>query len=334
MILNIERFVREERPYWEELERMLAATAGPRGLEDARRLFYLYRRAASGLVKLSSLAAGPEAQEYLEALVGRAYAEIHATQDAPARFQPVRWFFRDFPRAVRRHRRALWTSTAVTLAGALFGVLALNIDKDQAKSVIMPFPHLQGSPSERVQEEQMRRGEQMEGNEATFASMLMQNNIRVSIFAAALGLTYALGTLTLLFYNGTIIGAVAADYINDGQAVFLLGWLLPHGAIEIPAILIAGQAGLVLGRALIGHDTASPLRERMRETAPTLGYLLLGVAGMLVWAGIIEAFLSQYHEPVLPYWVKITFGTLELAGLAAFLIFAGRGADAVEAADE
>ena len=43
-----------------------------------------------------------------------------------------------------------------------------------------------------------------------------------------------------------ILGAVAVDYVADGQTRFLLGWLLPHGAIEIPAILIAGQAGLVL----------------------------------------------------------------------------------------
>ena len=32
------------------------------------------------------------------------------------------------------------------------------------------------------------------------------------------------------------------DYILAGESVFLLGWLLPHGAIEIPAILLAGQA--------------------------------------------------------------------------------------------
>jgi len=36
------------------------------------------------------------------------------------------------------------------------------------------------------------------------------------------------------------------DYIRAGQTKFLVGWLLPHGSFEIPAILIAGQAGLIL----------------------------------------------------------------------------------------
>jgi hypothetical protein len=44
---------------------------------------------------------------------------------------------------------------------------------------------------------------------------------------------------------------------------------------------------------------------------------------MLVWAGLIEAFFSQYHAPVLPYELKIGFGILELLLLALFLGLAG-----------
>ena len=28
----------------------------------------------------------------------------------------------------------------------------------------------------------------------------------------------------------------------------------------------------------------------------------------MVWAGFVEAFLSQYHEPIIPYAAKIAFG--------------------------
>ena len=53
----------------------------------------------------------------------------------------------------------------------------------------------------------------------------------------------------MLFYNGVILGAVAVDYVRAGETKFLLGWLMPHGVIEIPAILIAGQAGFMLALA-------------------------------------------------------------------------------------
>jgi uncharacterized membrane protein SpoIIM required for sporulation len=42
-------------------------------------------------------------------------------------------------------------------------------------------------------------------------------------------MTYGVGTIISLFYNGIILGAVSWDYVTDGQTLFLLGWLLPHG---------------------------------------------------------------------------------------------------------
>jgi len=45
---------------------------------------------------------------------------------------------------------------------------------------------------------------------------------------------------------------------------------------------------------------------------------------MLVWAGMVEAFISQYHKPVIPYSLKIALGACQLAALSAFLGWAGR----------
>ena len=57
---------------------------------------------------------------------------------------------------------------------------------------------------------------------------------------------------------------------------------------------------------------------------PDLVTLICGAALLLVWAGIIEAFLSQYHEPVLPYALKIGFGVMELALMGGYLWKSGR----------
>ena len=159
----------------------------------------------------------------------------------------------------------------------------------------------------------------------------MANNIRVSIFTLGLGMTFGIGTIIVLFYNAVLLGMVVVDYILAGQTIFLLGWLLPHGVIEIPAILIAGQGGLVLGKALIGRGDRAPLAARLRAIGPDLMTLIFGVAVMLVWAGVVESFLSQYHEPVIRYWQKIAFGTVELAALIWFLGFKRTAAASEEA---
>lgn len=80
----------------------------------------------------------------------------------------------------------------------------------------------------------------------------------------------------------------------------------------------------MLARALIGQGDRDPLRVRMRKISNDLMTLMFGVALMLIWAGVIEAFFSQYHAPVLPYSVKITFGAVELVLLTFFLSRCGR----------
>ncbi len=326
MILDLDRFIREENAFWKELEDCLELlerrAEHQMDLAESRRFYYLYRRAASDLARISTFAAEPAIRGYLESLVARAYSEIHETRDKPYRLRPVSWFFETFPQTFRRRARAFQVSLAITLVGILFGAGAIALDP-QSKETLMPFSHLQGDPSKRVEREEKQERDFMKGEHSTFAAMLMVNNIRVSILALGLGITWGLGTIVLLFYNGIILGAVALDYIRAGQSVFLAGWLLPHGSIEIPAVLIAGQAGLVLANALVGWGNALSLRERLRAVSGDLVTLIFGVALLLVWAGIVESFLSQYHKPGMLYALKIAFGCLELTLLFAFLFRAG-----------
>ena len=327
MIIDLAKFVARERPLWQELDRLLdrlERTGLSRlPLEKAKRLHYLYERSAAALSRIDTFSSDPEVREYLGSIVARAYSLIHSAGRERHRFSPFHWFFGTFPRAVRLHWRALALSVTITLAGSLFGGVAVSIDPD-SKRVILPFPHLLGDPSERVAKEEADAGGRLAGGKATFSSVLMTNNTRVSIMTMALGATYGVGTIVVLFYNGVVLGAVGVDYVAAGESVFLAGWLLPHGSVEIPAILIAGQAGLVLAGALIGRGDRKPLKIRLREILPSLVTLIFGVAIMLVWAGIVEAFLSQYHAPVLPYSLKITFGCVELVLLVAFFMFSGR----------
>jgi uncharacterized membrane protein SpoIIM required for sporulation len=190
----------------------------------------------------------------------------------------------------------------------------------------MPFEHLQGSPSERVAKERKELGRGMEGHKDSFSAQLMTHNTQVALFTLALGMTFGFGTIVELFYNGVILGAVGYDYVHDGQAVFLLGWLLPHGVIEIPAILVGGQAGFVIAYALIGWGSRISRAERLRAVSRDVVTLAGGAAMMLVWAGIVESFLSQYHEPVISYGTKITFGLVEAGLLTFYLGFVGKKA--------
>lgn len=322
MILDISRFVETERPHWTALDKSIEwLEANPDArltLREVENLHVLYQRASADLARVPE----GELKKYLEWLVSRAYAEIHEARERK-KFRPWRWVTEEYPRTFRRHWKAFQLAVVLTVGGVAFGAVALRIDPE-AKSVIMPFEALQGSPAERVAKERRDAGRHMEGQKSTFSAQLMTHNTQVALTTLALGMTFGFGTIVLLFYNGVILGAVGFDYVHAGQAVFLMGWLLPHGVIEIPAILVGGQAGLVIAYALVGWGSRISRSARLRAVSRDVVTLAGGAAMMLVWAGIVESFLSQYHEPVISYGTKITFGLVEAVLLTSYLAFAGR----------
>ncbi len=330
MIIDLQRFIIEERNYWSELEdildRMENEPANRMSMDEAKHFHYLYQRTSADLAKLKTFSSEKDISQYLELLIARAYSEIHETRKNSHRFAPVQWFFRTFPRAFRRHIAAFLLSLAITLGGGAFGGIALTFDQE-AKEVIMPFSHLSGDPSDRVADEETSTEDRLAGAKMSGSAWYMTHNTKVSIFTIVLGLTWGAGTVLMLFYNGVILGAVAVDYILAGESTFLIAWLSPHGVIEIPAILLAGQAGLVLAGAMIGWGNPMTLSMRLRKISGDLVTLSFGVAIMLVWAGFIESFISQYHEPVLPYSLKTGFGIVELVLLILFLARSGMKSD-------
>jgi uncharacterized membrane protein SpoIIM required for sporulation len=326
MIIDLPRFVRTEQAYWDELQTLLhTIETEPESnlpLSSLQRLHYLYERCSADLARLNTFSTEPRLQAYLESLVSRVYTEIHETR-APLR---IRWksLVLAFPRAFRRHVGAFQLSLGITLLGCIFGWFVMRQDP-QSKAVLMPFSQLMVSPAERVAKEESATVDRLKGAKATFSAELMSNNIRATLLAMAAGITWGAGTVALLFSNGVSLGAVAADYVGGGQSTFLAAWLLPHGSIEIPAILLGGQAGFILAGALIGWGSHRSRSERFRLIGADLFAIVAGAAAMLVWAGIVEAFVSQYHRPVIPYGLKIGFGICELIALIAFLSWAGAG---------
>ncbi len=351
MIIDLRKFAAQEQPYWRELDQMLDSfnllarknrrklskwhkrkaqgddslqdemkDAGY-GIETVRRFHYLYERTSSDLAKLNTFASEPELKQYLENLVSRAYCVIHANRERQ-RFRPLEWVIRTVPDTFRRHARAFLLSTALTMLGVLFGAVALVVDS-RAKEVLVPTGMgYTTDPMERVKAEESQSN--YKGGGAAGHAWYFAHNTKISLLTMALGLTFGIGTSIVLFSNGIILGAIGIDYMNAGFSKFLFAWLLPHGSVEIPAILIAGQAGLVLANAMIGWGQRKSLRQRMREIRPDVVTLSVLVAFMMGWAGFIESHFSQNHEPFLPYWVKISVGIIQLTLLIWYFGFCGK----------
>ena len=327
VLLDLDKFIVRERPYWDELARLVQTQEEQPNrrppLDEAQRFHYLYQRTSSDLVKLHTFAGEAETTRFLERLVARAYSRLHSQRAKKVPFHPWKWFTIQFPSTFRRHWLAFALSIGTFLVGGAFGAAALAIDYDLKSQFIPPqFSHLNEKPSKRVEREEKQDFDAFQGRHQ-FSAQLMTHNTKVTILTMVTGFLWGIFTFVLLFYNGTLIGVVAFDYLADGQGTFLTAWLLPHGSFELPAIFIGGQAGLVIAHAMFGWGTNLKIRERFRRIRSDLLTLIGGAALMLIWAGIVESFLSQYHSPGFYPW-KIAFGGIQLIVLILFLGFCGR----------
>jgi uncharacterized membrane protein SpoIIM required for sporulation len=327
VILDLQRFQMQARPRWSSLESLLAAVENRPdrrlNLVEAEQLQELYAQASADLNRVTHGALAPELRQYLERLVARAYAELHYAPPTRSEiWQPRRWLgiFTLFPETFRRQSRYFALAVLITALGCALGGLAVRYDPASI-DVLLPADYLR-DPGKRVHEEEQgkHQGQHSAQTEAAFSAELIRHNIEVAILAAALGVTFGIGTALLLFENGVLLGAVAVRYTQQGFGLFMSAWLLPHGVFEIPSILIAGQAGFYLARVLLRRREDRDVRESMREWL----VLIAGMAMMLVWAGMMEAFFSQHHEPVLPYGLKVAVGGAELALLTIYLLLIGR----------
>lgn len=330
MILDLNKFIQNGRDTWTELEGFLDIFEKDPyhrlDLDQVERFHYLYRKTSADLARLAEFSARQDIRMYLESIVSRSYALIHSSAPSRKRFHPFIWLMQTFPATFRKHLAAFMLAAAVLMAGSSFGSAVIFLDP-QAKPALMPFAHLMQDPAKRVAREETDKKDRMAGKKSSFASYLISNNTRVAFLAFSLGITWGVGTLIVVLSNGIYLGATVADYIQAGQSEFLAAWLLPHGSIEIPAILLAAQAGFILAGALTGigaKGRPATFRLRARRVSKDILTILGGVCLMLLWAGFIEAFLSQYHEPVVSYSTKITFGAVQLCVLIIFLLFSGR----------
>lgn len=152
-----------------------------------------------------------------------------------------------------------------------------------------------------------------------FAFYIM-NNIGVALRTFAGGLLFGVGSAVILLFNGVTIGAVAAHLSFEGYQENFSTFVIGHGAFELPAIVLAGVAGLRLGLALVmpgPHRRIEALRLASRRAVK----LLYGVMAMLLLAAGLEAFWSAGAAPTA---VKYTIGAILWLAVAAYFLLAGR----------
>ncbi|WP_156158076.1 stage II sporulation protein M [Gordoniibacillus kamchatkensis] len=132
--------------------------------------------------------------------------------------------------------------------------------------------------------------------------LIFLNNVCKSLIFVYFGLFFGVLPIGVLVVNGMILGYVASAQAHNQSWWYVAKGILPHGIIEIPAVIIACAYGIRLGFIVlkgVGSPFVPGLGTRVRGELIHTFKMTLPLAGLLTCALLVAAAI----ESTVTYWL-------------------------------
>ncbi len=281
-------------------------------LETFREGSTLYREAVADLAYARMQYPEHPIAKELGRLVGQAHSILYQSERARSSGWMDFWR-RGWPTSVRAAAGPILLATAAFWIAAVVGFFLTAQNPALERFFISP-PMREAIAAKHLWTESLTKTAPSSG------SHIAVNNINVSLLAWASGLTFGIGTMWLMIFNGVMLGAIAAACLRAGMLGPLAEFVVGHGSLELPAIWISAGAGFLMADALLFPGRYSR-RDELWLKGRTSVRIIVGIFPLLLIAGAIEAFISPSEAPGLAK----TFLALGLGlSLLAYIMIGGR----------
>lgn len=131
--------------------------------------------------------------------------------------------------------------------------------------------------------------------------IIFWNNVSKSLLIIGLGVFFGVIPLFFLLSNGLLLGYVMAVSAEKQSILYVIKAILPHGIIEIPAVIFACAFGVRLGvlvlksfSALTSPTRSSKFKEEFRGFSRALVPVFIIIVVTLTAAALIESTFTYW----------------------------------------
>ncbi|HWV67088.1 stage II sporulation protein M [Chitinophaga sp.] len=251
---------------------------------------------------------------YINGLAAGIYHRIYQNRkEDVGRFQ---LFFKyELPLLFRKHHRLLLFTLCFFLLFCIIGAFSSAHDETFVRGVL-------GDEYVNMTERNIANkdpfGVYKDGNPILMFFRIAYNNIMVSFYCYLGGIFLGIGSLYLLLRNGVMLGVFQYIFFSHG-----LGWksilvIWIHGTLEISSIVIAGCAGIIMGKSILFPGTRKRL-DSLRKGAKDGIKIMVTLIPVFIVAAFLESFVTRYTEMPLAVSLLILLGSL--AFILGYFIF-------------
>ncbi len=224
----------------------------------------------------------------------------------------IRFWTTSLPLANYNARKEFWISLIIFTLAFFIGMASLRNDPGFATTIL-------GEEYMAMTLNNIEKGDPM-GVYKSFLPFygflhITLNNLMVAAWTFIFGAFAAIGTVFILLYNGVMVGTFQQFFIQEGyfKISFLTIW--QHGAMEVTSIVIAGAAGLTMGKGLLFPGTLSRMVS-FRQTAMRGLKIFVGIFPPIIIAAFIEGYYTRMTY--LPDWLRATTIILTLGAMVVY----------------
>lgn len=287
-------FVKQNKDKWLKFESLLQnkKTISPEVLSA------LYLEVSDHLSYAQTFYPNSNTAIYLNELASSAHQRIYRNKKE-SRNRFLSFYLREFPSQFYAFQKQLLLSFFIFLLFAAIGAFSAAHDASFVRSVL-------GDAYVNMTLENIANNDPMAVyKQASSSNMFLGitlNNIKVGLMAFSLGILGGLGTIFILMQNALMLGSFQYFFFDKGVFWESVRTVWIHGTIEISVIIVAGCAGLVMGKSILFPNTYSRLRSFTIGVKNGLK-IIMSTLPFFVIAGFLEGFVTRFTE--MPVWLSL-----------------------------
>ncbi|MFV8226072.1 stage II sporulation protein M [Christiangramia aquimixticola] len=252
--------------------------------------------------------------KYLNGITSAAHQKIFKSKkESGNRF--ISFFTEDFPLEFYKYQKQLLLSFLIFALFSLIGAYSAATDGAFVRSIL-------GDAYVNMTLENIANNDPMavykKASELDMFLGITINNIRVSLMAFVFGVLAGVGTVFLLMQNAVMLGSFQYFFFEQGLLWESARTIWIHGTIEISVIIIAGCAGLVVGKSILFPGTFSRLKSFTMGIKQGLKIVISTVPFFII-AGFLEGFVTRITG--MPDWLAILIISISLALILFYYVY-------------
>jgi len=287
-------FVKQNKDKWLKFESVLVNNTiiPPDELSD------LYIEITDHLSYAQTFYPNSQTLSYLNGLASKAHQKVYRTKkEKKNRFYT--FWVKEFPLEFYSYQKELLIAFLISALFTAIGVYSSATDGAFVRS-ILGDAYVNMTLENIAKDDPMAVYKQM-GETNMFLGITI-NNIRVALNCFILGVMFGIGTVYMLMQNFIMLGAFQYFFYTKGLLWESARTIWIHGTIEISVIIIAGCAGLVVGKSILFPKTYTRLTSFVKGIKAGLKIVISTIPFFII-AGFLEGFVTRHTE--MPDWLAL-----------------------------